>query len=172
MANNPDLSIIIVTYNNKDLLGNCLNSLYENVSNTIRYEIFIVDNNSTDNTHQMLQEKFPLVKVIDNKENLGFARANNQALAQAAGRYFLLLNNDTFVLRDSLEKLVQFMDQQPKVGAVSPRLVEADGKTTQVQGSSLQKKIWLSSEPLTVKFISGAAFLIRRQTYQNIGGLM
>lgn len=167
----PDLSIIIVTFNNKDLLESCLNSLFENVSNTISYEIFVVDNNSQDSTLQLLQEKFPSVKVIDNKENLGFAKANNQAMRNARGRYFLLLNNDTFVLQDSLEKMVKFMDQNKNIGALSPRLLEADGKTIQLQGSSLQKKIWLSTKPLPVKFISGAAFLIRAQAYQNIGGL-
>ncbi len=171
MSKPLDLSVIIVSFNNKDYLLNCLNSLYENVSNTLSYEIIMIDNNSQDNTLQMVQENFPAVKVIDNAENVGFAKANNQGLRIAQGRYFLLLNNDTFVLQDSLEKLIAFMDKNKDIGAVSPRLLEADGQTTQLQGSSFHKKVWLSTEPISVKFITGAAFLIRKETYRNIGGM-
>jgi GT2 family glycosyltransferase len=153
------------------LLENCLNSVYENVGNTITYEVIVVDNNSQDGTLKMLQEKFPTVQIIDNNENLGFAKANNQAMRRAQGRYFLLLNNDTFVFQDSLEKLIKFMDDDKSIGAVSPRLLNEDGKTTQYQGSSLNKKIWNSAKPVPVKFISGAAFLIRREAYEKIGGL-
>lgn len=166
-----DLSIIIVSFNNLTLLENCLNSVYENVGNTITYEIIVVDNNSRDGTLKMLQEKFPTVQTIDNQENLGFAKANNQAMRRAQGRYFLLLNNDTFVFQDSLEKLIKFMDSDKSIGAVSPRLLNEDGKTTQYQGSSLNKKIWDSTKPIPVKFISGAAFLIRCEAYEKIGGL-
>lgn len=171
MQKELDLSIIIVSYNNLQLLENCLNSVYENIGNTITYEIIVVDNNSQDGTLKMLQEKFPGVKVIDNQENFGFAKANNQGMKIAKGRYFLLLNNDTFVFRDSLEKMISFLDQNKTAGAASPKLLNADGKTTQIQGSSANKKIWLKTTPQSVTFISGAAFMIRRLAYEKIGGL-
>jgi len=171
MTKPVDLSIIIVSYNNKKFLENCLNSIYENSANALNYEIYVVDNNSQDGTLKLLQESFPEVKVIDNNENLGFAKANNQAMRQAQGRYFILLNNDTFVFQDSLEKLVKFMDENKTIGAVSPRLLNSDGQTTQIQGNNLHKKIWLSTKPIPVSFICGAAFLIRREAYEKIGGL-
>jgi GT2 family glycosyltransferase len=164
-----DLSIIIVSYNNRELLRHCLQSVYENTN--VSYEVFVVDNNSQDNTLQMVQEYYPQVKVIDNQENVGFARANNQALRQAQGRYLLLLNNDTFVLGDCFDQLVRFMDRQPNVGAVSPKLLNSDGVTVQIQGSGVHKKQWLSAKPVPVSFISGAAFMVRRETYKNVGGL-
>lgn len=166
-----DLSIIIVSYNNRELLKNCLNSIYENVSGKVNYEIFVVDNNSADHSVQMLQELFPAVKIIDNQENVGFARANNQAMKLAQGRYFVLLNNDTFVLQKSFENMISFLDKKPEVGAASPRLLNGDGLTTQLQGSKNSKKIWDSTAPIPVKFISGAAFFMRKKTYDNIGGL-
>ncbi|MDR1323202.1 MAG: glycosyltransferase family 2 protein, partial [Candidatus Margulisbacteria bacterium] len=167
----PDLSISIVSFNNREYLRGCLNSIYENIGNHLRYEIFVVDNNSVDQTLQMLQENYPAVQVIDNAENAGFARANNQALRLAAGRYMLLLNNDTFVLGHSLEQMVDFMDAHRGVGALAPKLLDGDALTTQKPGSTLAQKDWAAVEPRQVKFISGAAFLIRRETYKNVGGL-
>ncbi|MDR1453874.1 MAG: glycosyltransferase family 2 protein [Candidatus Margulisbacteria bacterium] len=167
----PDLSIIIVTFNNREYLRGCLNSIYENIGNRLRYEIFVVDNNSQDQTLQMLQENYPAVQVIDNAENAGFAKANNQALCLAAGRYLLLLNNDTFVLGHSLEQMVDFLDTRRAVGALSPKLLNGDALTVQRQGSVLSQKDWTAAAPRPVKFISGAAFLIRRETYKNVGGL-
>jgi GT2 family glycosyltransferase len=166
-----DLSIIIVAFNNREYLRACLNSLYENAGQRLRYEIFVVDNNSQDQTLQMLQENYPGVQIIDNQENVGFARANNQALRLASGRYLLLLNSDTFVLGGSLEKMLEYMDTHREAGALSPRLLHSDGQTVQRQGGGWQKRKWLAGTPQKVKFISGAAFLIRRETYKNVGGL-
>jgi GT2 family glycosyltransferase len=167
----PDLSIIIVAFNNREYLRACLNSIYENIGNRLRYEIFVVDNNSQDQTLQMLQENYPAVQVIDNAENVGFAKANNQALRLAAGRYLLLLNNDTFVLGHSLEQMVDFMDAHRTIGALAPKLLDGAALTTQRQGSALSPEDWTAAAPRPVKFISGAAFLLRRETYKNVGGL-
>jgi GT2 family glycosyltransferase len=166
-----DLSIIIVAFNNREYLRACLSSIYENSGQQIKYEIFVVDNNSQDQTVKMLQENYPGVKIIDNPANLGFARANNQAMRLASGRYLLLLNNDTFVLGGSLEKMIEYMDLHREAGALSPRLLNGDGRTVQTQGGGWTRKKWLSASPQKVRFISGAAFLIRRDTYKNVGAL-
>ncbi|GBR76344.1 glycosyl transferase group 2 [Candidatus Termititenax persephonae] len=166
-----DLSIILVSFNSREYLRGCLNSIYENTGHSIRYEIFVVDNNSQDQTLKMLQENYPEVRTLDNAENLGFAKANNQALRLAAGRYLLLLNSDTFVLGHALEKMVEYMDQHREAGALAPKLLNEDGQTTQTQGSSWAKRQWASPRARKVNFISGAAFLLRRETYKNVGGL-
>jgi len=166
-----DLSIVIVSFNNREYLRGCLNSIYENTGQTLKYEIFVVDNNSQDQTLKMLQENYPEVRTLDNTENLGFAKANNQALRLTSGRYLLLLNSDTFVLGHSLEKMVEYMDRHKEAGALSPKLLNADGQTTQTQGSFWSKRKWETLSARKVRFISGAAFLIRQETYKNVGGL-
>lgn len=169
LGKDVDISIVIVAFNNHDLLEDCLKSLYTNVPSVLTREIIVVDNNSSDNTVQMLQKQFPGVKIIANTENVGFARANNQALRIAGGRYFLLLNSDTLVL-EGLEKIIEFMDTHPEIGAVAPTMLESDGLTVQPQcGGS--KRVWQSTVPTAVKSITGAAFLIRRDAYHNVGGL-
>jgi GT2 family glycosyltransferase len=120
-----DLSVIIVSYNTRELLKECLQSIYKNTKD-ISYEIFVVDNNSTDQTVQMVKENFQEVKLIENKENRGFAGANNQALKQSRGRNVLLLNSDTKVLQDSLNKMVAFIDGRQDVSAVGCRLLNTD----------------------------------------------
>lgn len=90
-------------------------------------EIFVVDNASTDGSAQMVRERFPWVRLIENQENVSFAQANNQATRLSTGRYVLLLNPDTEVQRGALETLVHFMDESPEAGAVGPRLLKPDG---------------------------------------------
>ncbi len=115
--NNTDLTISIISYNTKDLLKGCLNSIYQNAEK-IDYEIIIVDNNSSDDSVNMVKEEFPRVKLIVNKENVGFAKANNQAIKRSKGRYILLLNSDTVVISDAITKMVNFMDTHPEAGVV------------------------------------------------------
>lgn len=170
MVKTCTLSIIIVAYNNQALLRQCLRSIHDNVSISLKYEIIVVDNNSADKTVAMLEKEFPEITVIANTENYGFAKANNQGLKLTTGKYILLLNNDTFVLAHSLETLIAYMEEHPKVGAASPRLLNGDGISIQAQGGG-NKKQWLSKEPLSVKFITGASFLIRRDVYARLGGL-
>jgi len=95
-----DLSIIIVNYNVRDFLEQCLYSV-EKALKSVRGEIFVVDNNSVDGSCLMIREKFPDVKLIENRQNLGFSRANNQALRVASGKYCLLLNPDTLIEEDT-----------------------------------------------------------------------
>lgn len=122
---NLDLSISIVSYNTKDLLNACLNSVYEN-SGGINFEVIVVDNNSGDGSAEMVEKEFPQVKSIRNRENVGFARANNQAIRQSKGRYILLLNSDTVVISDALSKMINFMDSHPQAGVVGGKMVRSD----------------------------------------------
>ncbi len=124
-----NLSIIIVNWNTRELLAQCLQSVEQNVRTFKRSNVqtFVVDNASTDGSAAMVRERFPWVTLIENTENVGFARANNQALRQSAGRYIVLLNSDTKVLPGALPTLVDFMDVHPEAGACGPRLLNADG---------------------------------------------
>ncbi len=103
-----DLSIIIVNWNTKDLLRNCINSVI-NQTNKYSYQIFVVDNNSPDNSAQMVSSEFPHVTLIANTINYGFAKANNQALAIAKSKYYLLLNPDTLVIENAIDKMIAYM---------------------------------------------------------------
>jgi GT2 family glycosyltransferase len=121
------LSIVIVNYNVEHFLEQCLFSVRKALQK-IEAEIFVVDNNSVDGSLRMLEEKFPEVKVIANKENVGFSKANNQAIRQATGEYVLLLNPDTVVEDDTFEKVVDFMDAHPDAGGLGVKMVDGTGK--------------------------------------------
>lgn len=121
------LSVIIVNYNVQSFLEQCLISVLEAGKN-IDMEIWVVDNNSVDNSLDMLSDKFPQVKVIANKENVGFAKANNQAMRIASGQYILLLNPDTVVSADTFEKCIAFMDQTPDCGGLGVKMVDGKGR--------------------------------------------
>lgn len=119
------LSIVIVNFNTKLLLKQCLESVYQNLGN-MEHEIFVIDNNSSDQSPLMIKENFPDILLIENKENVGFAQANNQALKQASGKYLLLLNSDTIIPPESLTIMVDFLDKKPEVGVLGPKLVDQD----------------------------------------------
>lgn len=121
-----DLSVVIVNWNTRELLSDCLRSVYETAEG-IRFEVFVVDNASTDGSAAMVRDRFPLVRLIENLENVGFARANNQAMRQANGRYALLLNSDTILTANNLLALMQFGNDHPYAGIVGVKLVNADG---------------------------------------------
>jgi len=129
-----DLSIIIISFNTRDLLRNCIKSIYETTDN-VRYEIIIVDNGSDDGSIDMLAIEFPEVNLIENKINLGFAKANNQAIKIAQGRSILLLNSDTIVKKGTIESLAEFMKERKSVAAVGPKVLNVDG-TLQSTGNS------------------------------------
>jgi GT2 family glycosyltransferase len=120
-----DLSICIVSYRSRALLGDCLVSIYQTTKN-ILFEVIVVDNNSQDGTIEMVQEKFPNVRLIMNAYNADFVRGTNQALKKSAGRYVLWLNNDTLVLPGALDALVNFMDSNPDCGICTPKVVNRD----------------------------------------------
>lgn len=125
-----DLSICIVTYKARDLLRDCIHSIVENTQ--LKYEIIVVDNGSDDNVGLMLADEFPPEKFdppiifIQNSGNDGYTRPMNQALRQGSGRHLLQLNPDTLILPETLDKMVQFMDQNPKIGICGPKVLNRD----------------------------------------------
>jgi hypothetical protein len=121
-----DLSIVIVNHNSKEFLGQLLPSLYETPCE-VTFEVWVVDNNSTDGTLEMVAHRFPQVQLIANEVNRGFAAANNQALQKSRGRYILLLNPDTVLKPRALDIMVCFLDNHREVGAVGPKLLNLDG---------------------------------------------
>lgn len=122
----PDMSIILVCWNNKSYLSACLQSLYA-VPLRCRFDIVVVDNGSTDGSQRMVREQFPEIRIIQNDHNVGLGKASNQGIAATGGRYVLLLNNDTLVNGPSLDTLVAFLEATPTAGAAGGRLLNPDG---------------------------------------------
>lgn len=187
-----DLSVIIVTYNTCDLTRRCLLALTADDPSPFTVEIIVVDNGSTDATSAILPAEFPTVRLLQNQRNEGFARGNNVGLAAAAGRYLMLLNSDTEVLPGALRSLITFMDAHPAVGACGPMLLNPDGslqpsgrklptlwsvfqdmtKLYQFQRSNLYAEPGRDyNQPKQVEEVSGAAFVVRRAVYAQVGGL-
>lgn len=186
-----ELSIIIVNWNVKDLLEKCLNSIYQKPQN-LDFEVFVVDNASRDGSVEMVKKKFPQVKLMANKDNKGFAQANNQAIKEAAGEFILLLNPDTEILNGALAKMVGFMRKRLDCGILGCKLLNSDG-TLQPSCRTfpdlysqiiillklhnffpkLVKKYymldWLHNETKEVDQVMGACFLIRRKVVEEIG---
>ena len=121
------LSVIIVNYNVKYFLEQCLHSVFK-AAEKISSEIIVVDNDSVDGSCQMIEERFPEVKLISNKENSGFSKANNQAIRISSGEYILLLNPDTVVEEDSFLKIAGFMDRTPDAGGLGVKMIDGKGR--------------------------------------------
>lgn len=123
-----DVSVVIVSWNTKDMLRECLESVY---AQTKRYtlEVFVVDNDSPDHSADMVAAEFPQVHLIANTDNKGFAPANNQALERATGRYMLLLNPDTVVLEGAIDKMLDYAEahKDDKIGVLTCKLLNGDG---------------------------------------------
>jgi len=194
MIDIPDVTIIIVNWNVRDLLRDCLKSVYEQ-TRAISIEVVVVDNASSDGSIEMVERQFPQLKLFKNKENLGFAKANNQAIKQSKGRYVLLLNPDSVVLDDAVGIMVRFMDARGDVGAVGPKILNPD-KTVQMAcgrysptlltelwdftglssvfpesrifGKSLMG-FWAHNDTREVELLSGACMMVRRETIAQIG---
>lgn len=122
----PDVSIVIVNWNTRDLLRDCLQSLREQAG-SVAIEVIVVDNHSSDDSAATVRREFPQVQLICNQANLGFAAANNQGIAASRGRYVLLLNSDTLVLDGAIAKVVAFADSHPQAGLVGCRTLFVDG---------------------------------------------
>ncbi len=120
------ISIIIVNYNVKHFLEHCLLSVFRALPN-IDAEVFVVDNQSTDGSVEMVRDKFPAAKLIANQENVGFAKANNQAVALSNAEYILYLNPDTIVAEDCFQKCIAYMNANSNVGALGPKLIDGKG---------------------------------------------
>lgn len=190
-----DLSIIIVNYNVKEFLQNLLQSI-EKASANLSVETIIVDNASDDGSIEMLHKNFPQIKLIENKKNVGFGSANNQALEIAKGKYILLLNPDTIVKEDTFSEMIKFFETHPEAGMAGCRVLNPDGTLqlacrrgfpgpwtsfTKVTGLSkiFPKSKFFARYNLTfldenqtyeVDAISGSFMMLRNEVYKNIGG--
>lgn len=120
---NKKLSIIILSYNTIDLLKQTIKSIPHHDD----WEIIIVDNASTDGSIDMIQKDFPQLHLIQNPKNLGFAAANNLGISASTGEYIMLLNSDTQIIDDAIEKLINYLDENEKVGAITPKVILPDG---------------------------------------------
>ncbi len=121
-----DLSVVVVNWNTRDLLCRCLASVYQTVT-ALQFEVLVVDNGSSDCSADLVSREFPTVKLILNPDNVGFARANNQAIRASAGRYILLLNSDAVLLDGAATRLIEFLETHPRAGIVGGKLLNPDG---------------------------------------------
>lgn len=191
----PDISIAIVNWNTAELVLGCLSSLFDQKWEA-SFEVILVDNGSTDNSVGKVSSQFPQVKLIINNENVGFAKANNQALARAQGRFLLLLNSDTLVLPGALDKMVGFMDRNPEAGIVGCKLLNSDGsvqascstfpnlRTALFRALYLDKlfprnswtganrmSYWNYNSTREVEVVQGSCMLVRREVLDQVGAL-
>ena len=155
------LSISIVSYNAKKHLKTCLDSIQKNLRN-IEYEIIVVDNGSIDGSVKMIKEEFPQTFLIENEENRFFSHANNQAMKASKGEYILILNSDTLIFDNSIEKMFLFMSQNPTIGALGGKMLFTDGRD---QGNAWKFRVPLESifsqDPIWRLF--GKRFIIKRK---------
>ena len=188
-----DVSIVIVNWNTKELLRDCLKSVFEQAGD-VDCEIIVIDNASADGSVEMLKNDFPNVVLIENAENHGFAAANNQAMAIAKGRYVLLLNSDTVVLEDCIANIVSFADANPQTGVIGCRVLNADrtlqptcfmfpsGLNMLLSSTYLYKLFpksrffgreqmmwWDASHVRDVDVVRGCFMLVRREAIEQVG---
>lgn len=121
-----DISVILVSYNTIEMTRKALSHLFTSTGD-FEFEIFIIDNASKDNSADIIRKEYPQITLIENKQNVGFGRANNQALPFVRGRYVLLLNTDAFIEPDTISRTVQYMDAHPKCGILGVKLLGRDG---------------------------------------------
>lgn len=191
-----DLSVVIVSYNTKDLLKDCLESVFSGTSlDSIRLEVFVVDNNSSDGSYDMVRNKFPQVRLIGSKANLGYAKANNEAIRQSSGRYVLLLNPDTIISPETFVTMIRFMDAHSNVGVAGCKVVRPDGTLDLACRRSFHSpmvsvyrvlrlnKLFPNSrrfgaynltylnenESYEVDSVAGSFMMIRRETFEQVG---
>jgi len=188
-----DVSIIIVAWNVRDLLQQCLQSVFDQ-TRQIEFEVIYVDNASTDGSVEMVRQQFPAVRIVQNKENKGFIKANNQGIELAQGRYVLLLNSDTIVLDNAIAKLVAFADAHPEAAVVGCKVLNPD-RTLQrncfMYPSLLNMVLWATylyklfprnrffgrqrmtwwdfDEVREVETVCGSCSLVRKQAIEQVG---
>ncbi len=185
-----DISIIIVNWNTRDLLRNCLRSIADTVQE-VAYEIIVVDNASHDGSVLMLRQEFPAVIMIENQVNRGFAAANNQAMSIMKGRYALLLNTDAALTKNAVFLLLSFMEKTPAAAMACGQLLNADGSKqnsiasfpgllTLMTNVSLLEYLWprrypgkryALEKPIEIDSGIGACLLVRKKTIDEVGML-
>lgn len=182
-----DMSIVLVCWNNKAYLDPCLRSLYGGGLKS-SFDVVVVDNGSTDGSQQMLAEKYPQVKLIQNAGNVGLGKASNQGIEATNGRYVLLLNNDTLVNGPALDALVEYLDAHPEAGAAAGKLLNPDGSfqsgyapfSTLLEEflivTHIGERLWPgypshgdSNENKETGWMSSACLLLRRAALKQVG---
>ena len=179
------LSVVIVSYNVRDYLRQCLDSV-QNALEGIEGEVFVVDNDSVDDSVAMLRRDYPWVHLIENHENLGFSRANNVAIRQSKAEYILLLNPDTLVEPATFRSVLSFMDAHPEAGGAGVMMHNADGTLAPESRRALPTP-WVSAlkmlgftdryymshlpwdQPSQIEVISGAFCMLRRKALDQVG---
>ena len=179
------LSVVIVSYNVRSYLEECLKSVQEALEG-IEGEVFVVDNHSDDDSVEIVRQVYPWVNLIVNLENLGFAKANNQAIRRAQGEYVLLLNPDTVVTQDTFRGVLAFMDEHPKAGSAGVMMCYEDGSRAPESRRAVPtpwvaarkmlgftKRYYLSDlpwdQPCKIEVVSGAFCLLRHQALKAVG---
>lgn len=182
-----DLSIVIVNWNTRDMLLKCLGSVYGTINKG--FEVWVVDNASTDGSPGAVRERFPGVKLIENRKNLGFARANNQALRRVRSPYVVLLNSDTVLTPDAVDTMVEFMEGKEDAGMCGPQLLNEDGSKqnsiaaiptlkTELLNKSLLRRLFPEKYPgkelnvkgpVEVESIVGACMVARKEAVDGVG---
>ncbi len=185
----PEVSIIIVNYNVKELLLKCISSIYRFCKAS--FEIILVDNNSTDGSIEAVKKDFPDTVIIENKYNAGFPKANNQGITVAKGDYIFLLNPDTELQSDAINELLQYLKANNDVHLVAPKLLNTDlsiqysiqqfvtvteiiAETFYLHHFYKKRKSYLNkpiSNPISVEALSGAAIMMHKNVIENIGML-
>ena len=181
------LSVIIVNYNVRPYLTACLDSVQRALEG-IESEVFVVDNHSDDDSVEVISRDYAWVHLINNRENLGFSKANNIAIHQAQGEYILLLNPDTVVAEETLKGVIDFMDQHPKAGGAGVRMHNADGTLAPESRRAIPtpfvaarkmlgftKRYYMSylswDAPAQIEVVSGAFMLLRHKAIYEVGML-
>lgn len=182
----PDVSFIVVNWNTRQLLLDCLASLALHARG-FRTEVIVVDNGSRDGSVAAVRAAFPDTQLLEAGENLGFARANNRALAVARGRFLALVNSDVVLLPGCLEELMTYMELHPRAGLVGPRVLNPDrslqpscrrfptlprllARALFVPGV-LEDPAWKKDEPQPVEILAGCFWLARREAVEQVGPL-
>lgn len=188
----PDVSIVIVSWNTRELLQACLESIYSSLQSLSPedLEIWVVDNVSSDGSLEMVNREFPAVHTIANTHNMGFAGGNNQALRLCTANYTLLLNPDTVLFPGALERLIDFMESHPQVGAAGSRYLNPDHslQTSAYPFPTLGREVWRLlhldrlahfgtydmhdwpvDEPRQVEVLQGASLMLRMAVVEQVG---
>ncbi|MCI0342422.1 MAG: glycosyltransferase family 2 protein, partial [Planctomycetales bacterium] len=185
----PDVSVVIVSWNTRDLLAACLRSVAE-AGREVPHETIVVDNGSEDGSGDLVAREFPAVRLVRNGENRGYAAAANQGIREGSGRYVLLLNPDATLPPDALRALVAYADREPRVGLVGAALRDPDGRVqksvaaipslaTELLNRDLLRLLLPSrfpdltdgTEPSDVPSVVGACLLARREAIEKVGPL-
>lgn len=188
-----DISVVIVNWNTRELLLNCIQSIL-NETKSSSLEIIVVDNDSTDGSVQAVQERYPQVKAVANKDNLGFAKANNIGIRQSTGRFVCIVNSDIVALDGCLDKMREYLEQNPKIGVIGPKTITETGQLRKncrefpSLRNTLCHALFLNrifpnvymfrgremlhydfKKPQVIEVLSGCFLMIRREALKDVG---